>query len=178
MEIAFIFYVLISIIIISGSAYLNRRSSSRDAIGYSWQRSASDTGRRSSPIVMGILFLLVFVFFGLRWFTTSGNYKIVPQISTTWPPPNSINVCPDYTALSIDKSTTPPTYTCKDINGIAAPPQGGTPSNILALNTSTGWRSTADLCADCYRNGFRWESICIPNSNAPIRADIEPPRPA
>ena len=178
MEIAFIFYVLISIIIISGSAYLNQRSSSRDATGYSWQRSLSDPNRRSSPIVMGILFLVVFIFFGLRWFTTSGNFKIAPQISTTWPPPNSTNVCPDYTALSIDKSTTQPTYSCKDINGVAAPPQGGTPSNTLALNTGTTWRSVADMCADCYRNGFRWESICIPNSSAPVRADIEPPRPA
>jgi len=178
MEIAFIFYVLISIIIISGSAYLNRRSSLRGASGLEWQRSFSDPNRRSSPIVMGILFLVVFIFFGLRWFTTSGNFKIVTPVSTTWPPPNSTNVCPDYTALSIDKSTTPPTYSCKDINGIAAAPQGGTPSNTLLLNTSAGWRSVADLCADCYRNGFRWESVCIPNSSAPVRADIEPPHPA
>ena len=160
MELSFIFYVLISIIVISGSLYFNSRP-----------------GAMSGAIVMALLFLLISIFFGMRWFTISGGSNLGTNISTTWPPPNSINMCPDYLTLTTGSGTNP-VYTCIDTKGIS---RIG-PNQSVILNepsgTNVNYRATSALCSDCYTKGITWEGVCIPNSDAPLRADIVPPRPS
>lgn len=160
MDLLFLFYILISVIVISGSMYFNYRP-----------------GAMSGAIVMTLLFILISVFFGMRWFTPSGTSNIGTNISKTWPPPNSINMCPDYTVLTAS-SDTYPIYTCTDNIGISK--VGPNKSLVLNANpsaTNMGYRTVIDLCADCYAKGFTWEGICIPNSEAPISLTVSPPRP-
>jgi hypothetical protein len=49
------------------------------------------TGRLWSSVLCGILFILIFVFFGRRWFY---NNRFAGTYSGVWPP--LINTCPDY----------------------------------------------------------------------------------
>ena len=163
MNILFVFYVLISVIAISGSMYLNSRP-----------------GAMSGAIVMSILFLLVSVYFGTRWFTPSGNSNIGTNISTTWPPPNSINICPDYTVLSqsaIEGNNKFAKYTCIDTNGVST----NGPGKSIVLNNPSGsnsnFRSAEELCSDCKDMGLTWEGICITGSSAPLNSTVVPPRP-
>ena len=161
MDLSFVFYVIISVIVISGSMFFNSRP-----------------GAMSKAIVMSVLFLLVSVFFGLRWFTTSGTSNIGTNHLTTWPPPNSINMCPDYTTLSSSGGDNP-VWTCTDTKGVSK--KG--PNQTVALNanpssTNPGYYGVTDLCADSYAKGLTWEGICIPNSNNPINVNRIPPRPA
>ena len=181
MELAFVFYILISVIVISGSVYFGSGSRSRDP----YSRSSYDSGSRSGSFVMAICFLLVSVFFGMRWFTTSGASNIGTNVSTTWPPPNSINVCPDYMTMTSTAGTsgTSPVYTCTDTSGVATVASASGPAT-LTLNTVVSgspalfMRPVADLCKDCYTKGLTWEGVCTANSSAPVRADIVPPSPA
>lgn len=161
MQLSFIFYILISVIVISGSMYLN-----------------STTGSMSKAAVMSLLFLLISIFFGMRWFTPSGESNIGTNISTTWPPPNSINMCPDYTVLSSDMATYP-TWTCTDKIGVRKNGEGNQINlNSGPTNTNPGYYSVSDLCRECNRLGLTWEGVCIPNSDNPINASVSPPRPA
>ena len=49
------------------------------------------SGRMWAAILCLVLFILIFVFYGIRWFS-KGN--LIGQYSGTWPP--LINTCPDY----------------------------------------------------------------------------------
>jgi hypothetical protein len=161
MDITFVFYVIISIIVISGSMYYN-----------------STPGSMSKAVIMAILFLLVSIYFGTRWFTTSGASNIGTNHVTTWPPPNSINMCPDYTTLSSSGGQYP-VWTCTDTIGISTVG----PGQKVALNanpssTNPGYYGISDLCKDCYEKGLTWEGVCVPNSSNPINVTANPPRPA
>lgn len=176
MQLAFVFYILISIIVISGTVYFGSRPINPREYGYG---SSSQSG--SGNILMAVLFLLISIFFGMRWFTPSGSSNIGTSFSTTWPPPNSIGVCPDYTILKVDNTTTPPTYTCDDTMGIATVASttgtnASIPLNVIAVGISVS-RPVASLCSDCYAKGLTWEGICIPNSNAPVNSTVLPPSP-
>ena len=170
MELSFLFYILISVIVISGSMYFN-----------------SSAGSMSKAVVMSLLFLLVSIYFGMRWFTTSGKSNIGTNISTSWPPPNSINMCPDFMVLvKKDKSSsnTYPQYACQDKMGVS---KTSLNSEII-LNNPSGENfnhrslidvgSTTGLCKDCFEKGLTWEGVCIPNSTNPVDATVKPPSPA
>jgi hypothetical protein len=170
MELSFIFYILISVIVISGSMYFN-----------------SGSGSMSKAVVMSLLFLLVSIYFGMRWFNTSGKSNIGTNVSATWPPPNSINMCPDYTVL-VNKgksgTNTYAQYACQDKLGVSKT----TLNAEIILNNPSGanmnYRSLVDigstdgLCKECFSKGLTWEGICIPNSTNPIDARVQPPSPA
>lgn len=163
MELSFLFYILISVIVISGSLYFNIRP-----------------GAMSKGIVMCILFILLFIFFGLRWFTASGASNIGTNLSTTWPPPNSLSMCPDFTTLSSNGNQYA-IYTCTDTRRVSRT-AAASPAT-LALNdnptsTNMGYYSVASLCKSCYGAGLTWEGVCIPNSDQPVNASVSPPRPA
>jgi hypothetical protein len=168
MEVTFVFYILISVIVISGSVYFG-----------------SGPGSRSGSFVMAICFLLVSILFGMRWFTTSGASNIGTNVSTTWPPPNSINVCPDYTTMtsSTPAAGTSPIYTCTDTSRVATVASLGGPAQIVLNRVVPGsptvyMRPTADLCNECYTKGLTWEGVCTANSKAPVNATVVPPSPA
>ncbi len=65
------------------------------------------SGRTLAMIVSGILFILIFTFFGLRWFKY-GIGTAVDPLAGPWPP--IINTCPDYFTLVNGK--------CADIIGV------------------------------------------------------------
>ena len=170
MELSFIFYILISVIVISGSMYFN-----------------TTAGSMSKAIVMSLLFLLVSIYFGMRWFNTSGKSNIGTNISTTWPPPNSINMCPDFTVL-VNKGksggNTYAQYSCHDKMGVSKT----TLNAEIILNNPSGanlnYRSLVDIgsvdgmCKECFTKGLTWEGVCIPNSPNPVNATVLPPSPA
>jgi hypothetical protein len=67
------------------------------------------SGRQWTSIIVGILFILIFVFFGTRWFS---NGKMKGYYTGAWPP--LINTCPDY-LVYYNKSGTD---TCVDLVGV------------------------------------------------------------
>lgn len=161
MELSFIFYILVSVMVISGSMFFNMKP-----------------GSMSKAAVMSLLFLLVSIYFGTRWFSTSGETKIGTNIATTWPPPNSISMCPDYTTLSSDGNTNP-TYTCTDNIGVRKNARGATLNlNSNPSATNPGYYTVSDLCKQCNNLGLTWQGICVPNSDNPIDTNVNPPRPA
>jgi hypothetical protein len=170
MELSFIFYILISVIVISGSMYFN-----------------VNAGSMSKAVVMSLLFLLVSIYFGMRWFNTSGKSNIGTNVSTTWPPPNSINMCPDFTVLvnkGKSSGNTYAQYSCHDKMGVSKT----TLNAEIILNNPSGanlnYRSLIDIgsvdgmCKECFTKGLTWEGVCIPNSPNPVNATVLPPSPA
>lgn len=65
------------------------------------------SGRTTALAFTGILFILVFVFFGIRWFQHPVS-TATKRVTGPWPP--IINTCPDYMTLVNGK--------CADIVGI------------------------------------------------------------
>jgi hypothetical protein len=78
-------------------------------IGLTTFTQLNKSGRTWTAILSLILFILIFVFYGLRWFDTSGPsaYKGV------WPP--LINMCPDYLVFFRNGNR----ETCVDMLGVS-----------------------------------------------------------
>jgi hypothetical protein len=77
-------------------------------------------GQSSGAITLFVMLLLIFIFFGLRWFDKKGNIKKAVSSSlvktadgSKYQYPPNINLCPDYYGIFTDKSGT--SY-CYDIN--------------------------------------------------------------
>ena len=160
MDLSFILYVLASVIVISGTFYYSRTAQ-----------------RNVQSVVMSILFLCTAIFFALRWFTTSGTRIIKTKLSTTWPPPNSINVCPDFLSLRSDVDGTKKTYYCVDPLGISILPgksqkwsSSANTASQFQLGTVTAasgsvpaksdWIDVNSLCKAVKDNGLTWEGVC------------------
>jgi len=168
MNLYFILYVLISIIVISGSFYFNRSG-----------------GRNIASIITPVLYLVVAVFFGMRWFTTSGDAKVNTNLSPVWPPPNSLNVCPDFLSLRSDTSGATTKYYCIDTLGVSTNPNGiqkwstspseamkfslgsvtaGSTTGQMTTSKKANWEDVQTLCNNCFTMGLSWEGVCIPGS--------------
>jgi hypothetical protein len=168
MNLYFILYVLGCIIIISGTFYYN-----------------STAGNRLTAFVMPVLFLAISVFFGMRWFTPSGDSAISNKLSPIWPPANAINMCPDFLSMRSDVNGTTTTYYCVDPLGVTTSASGlqvwsssGTaatqfqPGTVTApsvsgTTTNPGSNNPIDintLCKNCHTMGLTWEGVCIPGS--------------
>ena len=92
MDYYFIAYVFLCIVIIMGTA-----------------STLSNSGRNWAAILSLVLFILIFVFYGQRWFrdtTMKGTY------TGSWPP--IINMCPDYLVYFKRGNT----ETCIDLLGV------------------------------------------------------------
>jgi hypothetical protein len=70
------------------------------------------TERYLTGVVSFILFILIFTFFGLRWFQTGLSYT--GTYTGNWPP--IINTCPDYLSLWKDSTGA---ASCVDRTGIS-----------------------------------------------------------
>jgi hypothetical protein len=160
MDLSFILYVLASIIVVSGTFY--------------YSRSAQ---RNVQSVVMSILFLCTAIFFGLRWFTTSGSRIIKTNLSKTWPPPNSINVCPDFLSLRSDVDGAKKTYYCVDPLGVSITANGlqqwsssastAKQYQLGTVTTASGstpaksdWLDVNTLCKNASSMGLTWEGVC------------------
>ena len=147
MQITFVFFVLFSIISILGSLYFK-----------------FTTNQGIAGLILGLGFLMISIFFGLRWFTTSGNYaSSVP--TGNWPP--SINVCPDYLSLiklngvkvcvdPIGVSIQNGTHGLKKWNGDS---NTGTDYVFDLMLEKTGNLRVEALCNQCKLKGLTWEGV-------------------
>jgi len=160
MELSFIFFIFAAFIVIPGTffglALFNRYLAGGIA-------------------AMGMLVL--FILFGIQFFSSDGNY-IQQTVPTKWPP--SINMCPDY--LSLYKDTTNPStpiLSCVDMVGVSpnqalrkyvpsntatpavvnvTPPATKDANNVITSNitpsTSNGLRLYLDKTDDDERRAF------------------------
>lgn len=125
----------------------------------------SNSGRMWSGIISLILLVLIFVFYGIRWFRGT---KSAFNYSGSWPP--IINMCPDY--LVYFKNGTQ--ETCVDLTGVA---KGGglvpwtkednpqNPPTDSAKYFPYTYKAGADatrlklLCSETMKAGLTWEGI-------------------
>jgi hypothetical protein len=143
MNLVFLFYVFLSIVIITGGGYYFF------SIG--------------NEITAAIYFLgatIAALFFGFRWFLPPGATEPGPG---SWPP--SINYCPDFLTLT----TIDGEKVCIDMIGVA---QGGTNTlNVNSDGTSSGdccifnlylnagSDRTSKLCEEAKAKGVTWEGV-------------------
>ena len=81
-------------------------------------------GQQMGAMVLLVLLILVFLFYGLRWFP-GGNLNGTKPVAVVWPP--IVNVCPDFMVSWTDKVTNKVyCYDAANIYGLqattAAPP--------------------------------------------------------
>jgi hypothetical protein len=146
---------------------------------------------RSSQYIGAVSFLvgavLIFVFFGLRWFQNANN---APWQTKSWPP--VINTCPDYLMYyerpmrGVDGNTTIQP-TCVDPLGISTNPAklmkwpGSAPSADkeeyyfkLDFAAKDPVKLLAEKCERALEYGVTWEGICDGDSCAKYRPPVEP----
>ena len=150
------FYIIVSIMLISGSFYLN-----------------FSTGRSIQGIILGVGILLVSVLFGLRWF--SGVFSLPKDANAKWPP--AINTCPDYLTLTKLGST----YVCVDTVGVSQ--QGmrkwsdanqTDEAYIFKLSLEkSGTQRIQAICDECKDKKVTWEGVW----DGDVCLNNEPPRP-
>lgn len=146
---------------------------------------------RSGLYVGTITFLvgavLIFVFFGLRWFQNSTS---APWQAKSWPP--VINTCPDYLMYYerkirdvTGKTTVQPT--CVDPIGVSTKPAkllkwlGSVPSTDkeqyyfkLNFTATEPAKLLAQKCDRALEYGVTWEGICDGDSCASYRPPVVP----
>ena len=147
MQLSFIFFILVSLVVILGSFYLKYNSN-----------------QPISAFILSIGFFIIAIIFGVQWFTLSGN-AIGSSGSGPWPP--TISVCPDFLSLSSDDSGN---QFCIDTIGVSNPPSGtglqvwsktnNGPTSQFDLNlTVTPTVRIKNLCDQCKNYGLTWEGV-------------------
>ena len=111
MELSFILYIFAAFILIPGTFFV-----------------LSLFNRFLAAGIASIGVLVLFVLFGIQFFTIDGNY-VQTTTPTKWPV--SINYCPDYLSLLKLSSNS---FTCVDTVGVAS---GNTPLQKFNPNNST-----------------------------------------
>jgi len=151
-----ILYIVVSIMLITGSFYIN-----------------FSTGKSTQAVILGVGFLLLSILFGLRWFSTLFSPATSPI--TSWPP--AINTCPDYLVLT--KINGIPI--CVDNVGVSqqgmdkwtSPDQMDEKYLFNLFLDQMGSARVSSLCAQCKTKGVTWEGVWDGN----VCLNAEPPRP-
>lgn len=134
------------------------------------------TGRTWSGIIVLILFVLIFTFYGMRWFRGD---KFVGAYSGAWPP--VINTCPDYLTYFKKVTGTGPSAkvedSCVDLIGVARtgansqlaawgpsdnptnPPQGDNKYFKFVYRPGMPANKLQELCSKAQEYGLTWEGI-------------------
>ena len=144
MNYSFVAYVLISICAIAGSYYIY-----------------SNAGYQVQAMLLSGGFLGLSIYFGMMWFTPSGESIIQGPRGGAWPP--SIQFCPDY--LSLFRINGAPF--CVDPVGVSKDglmkKWTGTqtdPSFTFPLTDSQGTPLAVQaLCDQCKEKGVTWEGV-------------------
>jgi hypothetical protein len=158
MDLSFIFFVFINIVVILGITY--RFYAAGDEFG-------------SLVILAG--FIGAAAFFGIRWFTGKGAEK---EATGPWPP--LLNTCPDVLTLHTNGTD----KFCVDTVGVA---KGGSSNlqkmtNASSINDNqkfnlsialSGEARYNALCTECRTKGVTWEGVY--NGNSCLNRD--PPKP-
>jgi len=123
------------------------------------------TGRMVSALIGLILIALIFVFYGLRWFTNKSSV-----VSSSWPP--VINTCPDYLVyyksavfgdtcvdlLGVNRSSGSLMSWTKDMTP-SKPPSGANYYFRNTYNPSMTAPQVNSLCTATIQAGLTWEGI-------------------
>jgi hypothetical protein len=131
-----------------------------------------NNGMTLSGILFMILALTVFIFFGMRWFSTESALN--PPSTYTWPP--NINTCPDYLYFYKRRGQD----TCVDPLGVSkngviqklppGPINDDNDNYFFSLKTSASSNNPdaiqSELCQRAIASGLTWEgvtdgSVCI-----------------
>ena len=151
MELSFIFYLFSAFIIIPGTFFF-----------------LTVQNRLVAAVIASAGLLVLFVLFGIQYFTLSGEYITTPT-KMSWPP--SINMCPDFLSLYIvgttpycvdtaGVSTIPAALTkFNPANPIVGPVTPGNP-NLFNLFTNLDGKARADaIKGECLTKGVTWEGV-------------------
>jgi hypothetical protein len=100
MDLSFIFFIFAAFIVIPGTFFI-----------------LALFNRYLAGGIAAIGMLVLFILFGLQFFSSDGNY-VKQTVPTKWPP--MINMCPDYLSLYRD-NTNPatPVFSCVDMVGVS-----------------------------------------------------------
>lgn len=130
----------------------------------------------------GFLFLigavLIFTFYGLRWFVGDA-IKPNGYTSTTWPP--NINMCPDFLSLFNRTVNGKQENVCVDMVGVSTggiqklldPSQATNNNFVFPLHEDLSGQARIDaLCQECQTKKVTWEGVydgvtCINATYAP-----------
>lgn len=131
------------------------------------------SGRTWSGIIVLIVFILIFTFYGMRWFRGD---KFVGAYSGAWPP--VINTCPDYlTYFKKPLSNGRFQDTCVDLIGIqrtgasstlqpwgasdnpSNPPGGNEKYFSFVYRPGMAANDLQNLCSKSQEYGLTWEGI-------------------
>jgi hypothetical protein len=145
MDLNFLFYCFLSVIIITGGAFYFFSS-----------------GLQTTAAIYFLGTTVASIFFGFRWFTTSGNSSSGPG---AWPP--AINYCPDFLTLT----TIGGNKVCIDMAGVSQKStlqkSDGTNTGdnyIFRLFTTAGTDRITQLCDEAKLKGVTWEGVWNGNS--------------
>jgi hypothetical protein len=154
MDFALIVYIVFAIFVIGGGiTYLSRM------------------GLSVAAGLFGLGSLLVFVFYGMRWFQGDALKSNAVSASGTWPP--TVNPCPDYWQKKVDSSgnivceDTKDYYSVTpndtDANFALTGKSGSTPASLVVYNNSSSVKKSIPserLSAILSGNtGLRWEGL-------------------
>jgi len=157
MELSFIFYIFAAFIIIPGTFFIFSLFNKYLAGG-----------------IASIGMIIIFIIFGIQFFTPDGNYI---QVSSpiSWPP--TINFCPDFLSLMTVDAHGGPVMVCVDTVGVSTKGASGlqqyNPNNAvtgggvpaanqqfnLHLDISDDKTRTHQLVEDCKTLGLTFEGV-------------------
>lgn len=121
--------------------------------------------------LFGVGALLVFIFYGMRWFKGNALKSNAAVSQGMWPP--TVNPCPDYWTKSTDasgnivcsdsKNYYRVTADTTDANFALTSPTGSTPAKLTIYNNSASVKKpiSGDRLAAIFsgNTGLRWEGI-------------------
>ena len=135
------------------------------AIGITVPMKLMNSGRQVAALICLLLFLLIFIFYGIRWF----NNKSLSNYTGPWPP--IINTCPDY-LMYFNRSGTP---SCIDMVGvnrsggllkswgagdnIQNPPVDNAKYFLFTYKPGMNPTDVQNLCINAQNAGLTWEGI-------------------
>ena len=136
------------------------------AIGLGVPMKLFQSGRMWSAVLFLVLAVFIFIFFGIRWFSTS---NVVGSYTGSWPP--IINTCPDY-LVYFKKGNQD---TCIDLIGVnrsggslapwsqddtpKSPPQANNKYFYNVYKAGMGNGDLQILCDQARQYGLTWEGI-------------------
>ena len=139
----FLFYVFLICIVITGGSFV-----------------LFSSGQQITATMYMIGTIVGSIYFGLRWFNTSGNLN--SSAASEWSAP--VNYCPDFLSLSKDSKGK---QVCIDTVGVSTggmdttdgTAQSGRAVFNLSLDVTTASARSAALCEEAKSKGVTWEGV-------------------
>jgi len=137
-------------------------------------------GYNLTAIIFGIGALIIFVIFGIKWFSKNSLFSKTP---VSWPP--MTNTCPDYLIYYGRKTANGIEDTCIDTIGVSKNgalklfPKGPEPSAAdfyfpLTTRSSDPVGKMKELCERTIKYGLTWEGITNGESCTTPEGEVTP----